>query len=148
MEIRSCFSGQSLTLLMLSVILALGCATAPPPPAPEPEPLDPFADFRGRWFETDVPFRLESTPMANRDLGVQVTLKKVEWTIEENRDGSERREASMVIMVSGGEETRRLRMDEGETRKVFEVTITAGKAGEDYSDTRMQYLPWVDLHIR
>ena len=144
-QIAACLRG--LAILFTSASILMACASTPPP-APEPEAVDPFADFRGAWFEPGTAFRLESTPMANRDLAIEITLKKVEWTISETRDGTEVREASVVLIVTHGEERRRLRMDEGDTKSAFGAAIEARKAGEDYSERLMQYTPWVDLHVQ
>ena len=85
------------------------CFGPPPPPEPEPqvEAIDPFADFRGSWFESGIAFRLQSVPMANQ-MGIEISLLKVEWTSSETRDGEEIREASAILVVKKGEERRRL----------------------------------------
>jgi len=146
-QIAACLRG--LAILFTSASILLACASTPPPTSvSEPEAVDPFADFRGAWFEPGTVFRQESTPMANRGLGIEITLKKVEWTISETRDGTEVRDASVVLIVSQGEQSRRLRMDEGDTKSAFGATVEARKAGEDYSERLMQYTPWVDLHVQ
>ncbi len=86
--------------------------------------------------------------MANREIGVEVSLKKVEWTSSETRDGGEIREASAILIVKKGEERRRLRMDEGDSKIAFGATIKVLKAGEDYSERLMQYAPWVEIQVQ
>jgi len=151
MSLKKATTHLSSLLLAMCMLILSSCASTPPP-APEPEPqaqaVDPFADFRGSWFESGTAFKLQSVPMANREIGVEVSLKKVEWTSSETRDGGEIREASAILIVKKGEERRRLRMDEGDSKIAFGATIKVLKAGEDYSERLMQYAPWVEIQVQ
>ena len=135
-------------LTLLTVSFSLACIK-PPPAEPKPKPkVDPYAEFQGVWFEAEQLFRIQTVPAANRNLEIEIALKKVEWTSTETRDGDEIRDASVILLVTQHGQTRRLRMDEGDSKTTFNITVEVKKAGEDYSESRMTYVPWVDLIVR
>lgn len=139
-------------------LLTAGCANpqvrdAPPPTAPAaPKPVekdDAFRDFGGKVVALNSPFRLESKDIVGiKEHRAVISLIKVEWTSTEQPDGKMLKEATVELLVQKGEDSKRKRIEQGDTRTVLGVKITVKDGGEMYSKKRMLYVPWVELVVQ
>ncbi len=117
-----------------------------PPKAPEPD--DGFRDFGGRKVAAGTAVRLEAAEIVGiTGLRVTVQLMKTEWTTRELPSGKVLKEATADLLVQKGELSKRKRIDQEETRTVLGVKITVNGAGEQYSDKRLDYVPWVEIVV-
>ena len=147
--------------LLIACALALcpvGCGggggqviEAPPPvkKAPPPKPVRPdaFRDFGGRIVAPGERFRLRSKPVGVKELRVVIELVKTEWTERELPSGKTVKDGTADLIVRKGESSRRVRLDEGESRVVLGARILIHDADEGYDPKRMDYLPWIDVVV-
>ena len=149
-------------LILTSLICAplmFGCGhpqlietpTAPAPKAaPKPaEPDDAFADFGGRKVAPGTPVRLEAAEIVGiKGHRLIIQLMKTEWTSRELPSGKVVKEATADLRVERGTVSKRKRIDQDETRTVHGAKITVRGAGEQYSEKRMDYVPWVEIVVQ
>ncbi len=124
---------------------------APPPKkeAPKPKPVahDAFRDFGGKVVAPGEHFRLQSKPIGVKGLEVVIQLVKTEWTERELPSGKTVKDGTADILIKKGEASRRVRLDEGESRVIYGAKILVHEAHEGYDPKRMDYLPWIDVVV-
>ncbi len=133
------------------------CANPQLTEAPAPKPVaavkapradDAFRDFGGKVVEVGEAFRLEAMDMVGiKGHRIVIRMVKTEWTSSEGADGKMVKEGTADLEVQQGDQRKRKRIDQGETRTVFGAKITVKGAGEIYSQKRMQYVPWVEIVV-
>ncbi len=114
---------------------------------PEPVKHDAFRDFGGQTIAPGTKFRLKTKPIGIDQLKVVIELVKTEWTTRELPSGKEVKDGTADLLIKKGEKSRRVRLDEGESRVIYGAKILVDAAGEGYDKERLDYMPWVDIIV-
>jgi len=141
-----------------AVVVSFGCGggghvvkQAPAPKKvekkPEPKGPDAYRDFGGKTVAPGTKFRLRTKPYGIQQFEIVVELVKTQWTTRELPNGKEVKDGTAELLIRKGEKSRRLRLDEGESRVVYGAKIMVDGAGEAYDKSRMDYMPWVDILV-
>ena len=108
---------------------------------------DAYRDFGGETIALNTKFKLRTKPVGVKELQIVVELVKTQWTTRELPDGREVKDGTAELLLKKGETSRRVRLDEGESRVVYGAKITVEGAGEAYDKSRLDYMPWVDIVV-
>ena len=120
---------------------------APAPKKEAPQTFDAFRDFGGEVVAPGEKVRLKTKPIGFKDLRIVVELVKTEWTTRELPSGKEVKDGTADLLIKKGEKSRRVRLDEGESRVIYGAKISVEGAGEAYDKERLDYMPWVDILV-
>lgn len=122
-------------------------ATPAAAPKEAPKTPDAYRDFGGETVALGVKHRLRTRPIGIKELNIVVELVKTQWTTRELPNGKEVKDGTADLLIKKGEKSRRLRLDEGESRVIYGAKISVEGAGEEYDKSRLDYMPWVDIVV-
>ncbi len=112
------------------------------PTAPEAAaPADPLGGFRGDRAELGTEIELRVNPVGLPALGVVIKLLSAEWTEVEGRDGDPVREGTATILLVRGDDTKELRIDQGDESSGLGALVKVLAADESYDEERLDYTP-------
>jgi hypothetical protein len=114
----------------------------------KPKPVnDAYANFGGKNVEVGKPFRMTHDPVGIQSLRTVIKLKRTSWTIFEDGNGKEVKEATAYILVNRHNQAKLIKMDVNDVKKVLGLTLQLYKAGETYSKARADWFPYVILKV-
>ena len=142
----------ALCICLIFLLSACGASapvtrTAAPVPA-KPKPLnDAFANFGGKNTDAGKKFRMDHDPVGIKSLRTVIKLKRTSWTVFEDGNGKEVKEATAYIMVNRGNQAKLIKMEVNDVKKVLGLTLQLYKAGETYNKARADWFPYVILKV-
>lgn len=108
-------------------------------PAPEEAP-DYFRDFAGTKVPLGQPFDLVIDPVGVEGVEVVVRLLKVDESSWEKPGGEEVVETTALIEVRKGDQTKKVSIDQGQSKAALGCTIEVLEAKVEFYEPRADYI--------